>query len=99
MVDHRSTKIASRAILEAIEFGQFKAPRICRHMTDPPSRQTVTRILRQLESEGWLERDVDRSSIWRAGPIIQSLNLETSTVRNRGLNKDSLTDGQDETSN
>lgn len=73
MATHRSTQVAGRAIRLAIRDGSFKAPDVTALLSDPPSRPTVTRILQQLEDDGWLERTEPNSSIWRAGPVARRL--------------------------
>jgi DNA-binding IclR family transcriptional regulator len=73
MVEHRSAQATGRAIRLAIHDGAFKAPDVTECLSTPPSRQTVTRILRQLEDDGWLERTEPNSSIWRAGPVARRL--------------------------
>lgn len=81
MATHRSAKVASRAVRLAIREGSFKSPDVTGIMTDPPSRQTVTRILRQLEADGWLMRTDSKSSIWRAGPLARRLGDLGDTAR------------------
>lgn len=70
MVSHRGTHVAQEAIRTAVVEGSFKAPDVTARVEfgEQPSRQTVTRILRQLEADDWLERETPNSSIWRAGP-------------------------------
>jgi len=64
---HRSTAVAATAIRLAIEYGGFRARDLRRACDDPPSESTITRILRQLEENGWLDRRVEKSDFWRAG--------------------------------
>jgi len=59
--------VASRAIKLALSEGSFKSSDVRRGFGRPPSRHTVRRVLRQLESDGWLRRESDESRIWRAG--------------------------------
>ncbi|SDG45117.1 helix-turn-helix domain-containing protein [Halorientalis regularis] len=66
-MSHRATAVASRAILLAIQEGAFRATDVRRDLDDPPSASTVTRVLQQLEEDGWLGRNADGSDIWRAG--------------------------------
>ena len=67
MTEHRAAAAAARAIRLAISEGRFTAEDVRRGLDDPPSDSTVTRVLRQLEAEGWLSRTGERSSLWRAG--------------------------------
>ncbi|WP_340100555.1 hypothetical protein [Salinibaculum salinum] len=64
---HRATAVAARGIELAIREGIFYSNDVYSGLDEPPSQSTVTRVLQQLESEGWLERDVSESSLWRAG--------------------------------
>lgn len=64
---HRSAAVAAQAIELAIREGSFSANKIHNKIGNSPSQSTVTRILQQLESENWLEREADKSSLWRAG--------------------------------
>lgn len=66
-MEHRAAAVASRALKLALTEGSFKAADVTRPFTRPPSEATVTRVLRQLEEDDWLERETERSSIWRAG--------------------------------
>lgn len=81
MATHRSTQVAGRAIQLAIRDGSFKAPDVTALLSDPPSRPTVTRILQQLEADGWLERTEPNSSIWRAGPLARRLGEMDETAK------------------
>lgn len=62
-IEHRAAAVASEAIRLAISRGSFKSPEID---TDV-SEATRTRVLRQLEQDQWLTRDVPQSTVWRAG--------------------------------
>jgi DNA-binding HxlR family transcriptional regulator len=66
-MEHRAAAVASRAVKLALTEGAFKAGEVRRGLARPPSKATVTRVLRQLEDDGWLQREVEGSSIWRAG--------------------------------
>ena len=70
---HRSAAVASRAIELALREGAFRANDVRRGLDEPPSESTTTRVLRQLEADGWLTRETDRSDIWRAGLQARSL--------------------------
>lgn len=73
IMEHRSTAVAGRAIKLAVTEGSFKASDVTQPFTHEPSPATVRRVLRQLEADDWLERDTDRSSIWRAGTLARTL--------------------------
>lgn len=66
-MEHRAAAVASRAIQLALTDGSFKVADVRRGLDDPPSGATITRVLRQLEADDWLERRSSKSSIWRAG--------------------------------
>lgn len=66
-MEHRAAAVASRALKLALTEGAFKANDVRRAFSRPPSEATVTRVLRQLEEDDWLQREADGSSIWRAG--------------------------------
>lgn len=66
-MEHRAVAVASRALKLALTEGSFKAGDVRRGFARPPSEATVTRVLRQLEEDDWLEREEAGSSIWRAG--------------------------------
>lgn len=83
MAEHRATHVSQEAIRRAIADGSFKAPEMTARLSSVPSRQTVTRILRQLESDGWLEREAPNSSIWRAGPKCRSYGRMSESAEHR----------------
>jgi ribosomal protein S19E (S16A) len=66
-MEHTGAAVAGRAIKLAMSEGSFKSEDVRRGFGRPPSRHTVRRVLRQLESDGWLTRESDESRIWRAG--------------------------------
>jgi len=70
---HRATAVAGRAVELAIREGVFTAEDVRRGLDEPPSQSTVTRVLRQLEADDWLERTAETSSLWRAGPTARLL--------------------------
>jgi hypothetical protein len=72
-MEHRAVAAAGRALKLALTEETFKAHDVRREFANPPSEATVTRVLRQLESDDWLERDQPRSSIWRAGFLARTL--------------------------
>ena len=66
------------ALEQIVKTGKFK-------LSDLPfknsERHTVRRVLRELESFGWLERTSPHSSIWRPGPrAVFLLNLEDEKI-------------------
>lgn len=54
---HRATAVASHAIELALRGEAFKVQDLRRGIDDPPSRQTIYRVLRQLESDEWVTVD------------------------------------------
>ena len=54
---HRSAAVASRAIELALRRKQFTVKDIQRGLSDPPSRQTIYRVLETLQEEDWVEND------------------------------------------
>jgi hypothetical protein len=70
---HRSAAVASRAVELSLREGAFRANDVRRGLDDPPGESTVTRVLRQLEADGWLTRETEGSDIWRAGLQARSL--------------------------
>ena len=54
---HRSTAVASMAIEEALRGKAFQVSDLQRALDDPPSRQTIYRVLNQLADDDWIERD------------------------------------------
>lgn len=67
--EHRSAAIASQAIRMALTRRSFHASEVADHVDEPPSDRTVRRVLRQLETDGWLQRDTDGGHLWRPGPL------------------------------
>ncbi|WP_277543728.1 hypothetical protein [Haloarcula laminariae] len=51
---HRFTAVASRALELALRGQQFQVTDIQRGLSDPPSRQTIYRVLDQLAEDDWL---------------------------------------------
>jgi hypothetical protein len=79
---HRSAAVAARGIELAVRDGIFYSCDIRKGLDDPPSQSTITRVLQQLESDGWLERDTSDSSLWRAGTKARILgDMNESTIR------------------
>lgn len=52
---HRAGAVASRAIELAVRGESFQVKDIQHGVSDPPSRQTCYRVLRQLEADGWIQ--------------------------------------------
>lgn len=61
---HRSTAVASVAIEEALRGKPFQVSDVQRAIEDPPSRQTIYRVCRQLEADGWIVAD---GQTWKPG--------------------------------
>jgi len=54
-MQHRSTAVASLAFEKALRGESFQVSDLQRGLSDSPSRQTVYRILGQLEADGWIQ--------------------------------------------
>jgi len=52
---HRSTAVASEALELALRGKSFQVEDIKRALSDPPSRQTIYRVLDQLADDDWVE--------------------------------------------
>lgn len=59
---HRATAVASRSVELALRGESFKLADIRRGVSDAPSRQTIYRVLSQLEADEWIEQD---GKYWR----------------------------------
>ena len=55
-MEHRGAAVASRGIELALQRESFTADDVRRGLTDPPSRATVYRVLRQLQEDDWIEQ-------------------------------------------
>ncbi len=53
-MSHRAGAVASRSIELALRGERFQAADVRRSLSDPPSRSTTYRVLRQLEEDGWI---------------------------------------------
>ena len=67
------------ALEQVVRTGKFK-------LTDLPFNEseihTCRRVLREMESYSWLERDSPHAAIWRAGPKAEMLmNLSEEKLR------------------
>ncbi|PHQ39112.1 hypothetical protein DJ69_07950 [Halorubrum persicum] len=51
---HRSAKIAAKAVEMSLRGEEFTVSDLARDESDPPSRQTIYRILDQLREDDWL---------------------------------------------
>lgn len=56
-MQHRATAVASRALELALRGKSFRVRDVQRGLSDPPSRQTVYRVLQQLEADDWIRVD------------------------------------------
>lgn len=72
MIAHRTTYIASEAILLAREEQSFRLSELKERLNiaseQMPSNSTIRRVLQQLEDSGWLERKHPEGRTWYAGP-------------------------------
>jgi len=49
---------------------------------DESKRHTVRRVLKQMESLGWLTRESNKAAIWRLGPKAKTkLNVSAEKIR------------------
>lgn len=64
----------SAVLIQLRMAGQF---RISDLPFDDGQRHTVRRVLREMESRGWLDRENKRAAIWRLGPEAE-LHLNVS---------------------
>lgn len=69
---HSGAALAARAIWTATSFERFKTTQI--RTEGGVSAREATRILEQLERDGWIERADRERSIWQAGPMIRRLD-------------------------
>lgn len=82
-MNHRAVTIAGQVISTAIQRGSFRAAEL--EFSTEISASTRSRILRQLEADGWLQRPADtpQSSIWQAGPKAKELGDMSVTALER----------------
>ncbi|WP_302082916.1 hypothetical protein [Salinibaculum rarum] len=66
-MQHASAAVASAAVKLALRGEPFQVSDLQHELTDPPSRQTIYRVLRQLEADDWVRSD---HNTWR--PDIQA---------------------------
>lgn len=59
---HRSAKIAAKAVEQSLRGQEFTVSDLTRGEKNPPSRQTIYRILDQLREDEWL---VCEGDIWK----------------------------------
>lgn len=77
MAIHRSTKIAITVLQVANEEGEFRLPELKERLhfpENPPSNSTIRLVLRQLEADGWLEREHPEGRIWYAGDQLEKFS-------------------------
>jgi len=53
-MSHRAGAVASRALELALRGEPFQVTDIQQRLSDAPSRQTIYRVLRQLEADDWI---------------------------------------------
>jgi len=70
-MSHRSTAVASRAVELSLRGERFQLEDVRRGVDDPPSRSTIHRVLRQLETDDWIEQ---RGNGWHPGVKAQMLS-------------------------
>lgn len=60
--------IWNAALEQLVATGKFKSIHIMTNLgLEEAQRQTVRRVLREMEEQGWVERETEQSSIWRLG--------------------------------
>jgi hypothetical protein len=84
---HRAAAVASRAIELALRRKEFRVRDIQRGASDPPSRQTIYRVLETLQEDDWLE---NQGKIWKPSVKTQLLSdveaeQETTSEAFQGL--------------
>ena len=81
---HRSTAVASQALELALRNKTFTVSELQRSLTNPPSRQTIYRILKQLQKDDWITCD---GKTWKPDLKAQMLaNTDTDDAKeNRGF--------------
>jgi len=90
-MEHRAAGVASQAIEFAVRGKVFTVRDVQRGLSDPPSRQTVYRVLRQLASDDWIRRE---SHLWHPDIKATMLGDVDDTERRGGfsLSADNLLD-------
>ncbi|UWG49151.1 hypothetical protein HSRCO_3010 (plasmid) [Halanaeroarchaeum sp. HSR-CO] len=59
---HRAAAVASRAIELALRRKEFRVTDIQRGLSEPPSRQTIYRVLNQLQEDDWIN---NQGNLWK----------------------------------
>lgn len=81
---HRSAKIAAKAVEKSLRGQDFTVSSLTRGETDPPSRQTIYRILDQLREDDWI---VCEGDTWK--PSVKARMLGSSSEEaGRGIDLD-----------
>lgn len=80
-MEHRATGVASRALELALRGESFRTKDIQRVLSDPPSRQTCYRVLRQLQSDDWIYHE---NKTWHPDLKAKGLGSGSDTDRNAG---------------
>lgn len=64
---HRATHVATTAIELVVARDEVEAADVLERLDEGVSASTVTRVLQQLEQDGWLARDGQRAKVWKPG--------------------------------
>ena len=81
---HRAAEVSGRAIELALRGQKFQLDDVTRQLSDPPSRQTVYRVLCQLDQDEWIEQ---RGKHWE--PDIKAQGLSgNEEQKDRGMSFD-----------
>jgi len=67
---HAATAVASAAVELALRGEAFQVSDLQHKLVDPPSRQTIYRVLRQLEEDDWIRSD---HNTWRPDILAEML--------------------------
>lgn len=69
-MSHRSAAVSSKVIEFSLRGREFQVSDLERDLTDPPSRQTMYRVLDQLREDDWI---IQRGNGWVPGVKAQML--------------------------
>jgi len=73
MTEHRAAAVASKAVRFARVSRSFQVSALEDELDDAPSKRTIRRVLRQLEADGWLQRENKGDHLWHPGPAAEGV--------------------------
>jgi hypothetical protein len=85
---HTATAVASAAVKLALRGEAFQVSDLQHKLADPPSRQTIYRVLRQLEADDWIRSD---HNTWRPdiqAEILADVDPNPDGSRDQGMSFD-----------